>query len=298
MAASQRIDQDYQVIVQVPVITWQLDHDTGTYTSFTLPSSTDGTSTGVVPFSRGYGLIMSANYLVVGDHDATPRVLQLWVRVTLAMLPPWDWVWTANDPCPGHYFGFSVAVDERLPLLPHSGIFGTVIAGDPAARATGRVYVYFTYSPAYWQVLNAGFGNETESWCFGESVSADSGWLAIGAPRLPYASQPAAGSVFVYQWDATLNRYVFFTQITPPVPSTNGGFGEAVSVWENFIMIGDNMRTVYLYVIIGLSAIPLPLEQPEGINLISQLGMFFFFLKPMLHHHCNTATSSRACSSS
>lgn len=263
-------------MVSVPVITWQLNHDTNTYTSFTLPSSIDGTNVGVVPLSRGYGLIMSEHYLVVGDHAASPRVVQLWVRVTLAMLPPWDWVWTAFDPCPGHYFGFSVAVDERLPLPPDSGVFGTVAVGDPAARATGRVYVYFTFSPAILQTLNAGFGNETDSWCFGESVSADSGWLAIGAPRLPYASQNAAGSVFVYQWDPSMSfqgEYVFFTQITPPVPAINGGFGESVSVWENFIMVGDNQRHVYLYTIIGLSAIPSPLEQPAGINFISQLGM-------------------------
>lgn len=272
VAASQHIAQEYAPTTTSPIVTWNLNHNTGSYTKYILPYSTDGTSTGAVPLSRGYGLIMSENYLVVGDHDSTPRVVQLWVRTTT---PPWSWLWTANDPCPGHYFGFSVGIDENINRGNHPGVYGTVVVGDPAAHASGRVYVYLTYSSSLLDTLYYGFGNETEQMCFGESVSADSSLLAVGAPSLTYSSQSKAGSVFIYRWNPASGlqgMYELVVQIPPPVPTANGGFGESVSVWSNFVMIGDNQRQVYLYEISGFIAIPSLLDQPDGINLASRLG--------------------------
>ena len=272
VAASQHIAQEYAPTTTSPIVTWNLNHNTGTYTKYILPYSTDGTSIDAVPLSRGYGLIMSEHYLVVGDHDSSPRVVQLWVKTTT---PPWSWVWTTADPCPGHYFGFSVAIDENINRGNHPGVYGTIAVGDPAAYLSGRVYIYFTYDPGRIDTLFYGFGNETEPMCFGESVSADSSLLAVGAPSFTYSSQSKSGSVFIYRWNPALGlagQYEFVVQITPPVPTVNGGFGESVSVWSNFVMIGDNQREVYLYEIIGLVAVPSLLDQPDGIVLDSRLG--------------------------
>lgn len=273
VAVSQHIAQELPPLVDVPVVTWNLNPNTGAYSTYTLPSSTDGTNEYFVPLGAGYGLCMSENYLVVGVHATIPKVLQLWVK---SESPPWSWLWTANDPCPGtdHYFGFSVGVDERIPKGTHPGNYGVVVAGNPAARFSGRVYVYMTYSPGLLQEIAIGsLSNET--WCFGESVSADSGLLAVGAPRYLYAGQAAAGSVFIYKWDPSLGLqglYDNVTQITPPSPVVNGGFGESVAVWNDLVMIGDNQGTVYLYQIVGLVAVPLLLEQPVGLNLATRFG--------------------------
>lgn len=273
VAVSQHIAQEYPPLVSVPVVTWNLDPVTGTYSIYTLPASTDGTNEYYVPKGTGYGLRMSENYLVVGVHATTPKVLQLWVKTES---PPWSWLWTANDPCPGttHYFGFSVGVDERIPKGPHPGNYGVVVAGNPAAYFSGRVYVYMTYSPGLLQEISiSSLSNET--WCFGESVSADSGLLAVGAPSYLYAGQASAGSVFVYRWDPTLGLqglYDNVTQITPPSPAVNGGFGVSVAVWNDLIVVGDNTGTVYMYQIVGLVAVPLLLEQPSDLNLATRNG--------------------------
>lgn len=273
VAVSQHIAQEHPPLVSAPIITWNLDPNTNVYSPYVLPSSTDGTNEYVVPLGTGYGLCMSESYLVVGVHAATPKVLQLWVKTES---PPWSWLWTANDPCPGtdHYFGFSVGIDERIPKGPHPGNYGVVVAGNPAARFSGRVYVYMTYSPGLLQEISiSSLSNET--WCFGESVSADSGLLAVGSPSYLFAGQSAAGSVFIYRWDPTLGiqgLYDNVTQITPPSPTVNGGFGESVSVWNDLVMIGDNQGTVYLYQIVGLVAVPLLLEQPSNLNLATRNG--------------------------
>lgn len=273
VAVSQHIAQEHPPLVAVPVVTWNLDPVTGTYGIYVLPASTDGTNEYFVPKGVGYGLRMSENYLVVGVHATIPKVLQLWVKTES---PPWSWLWTANDPCPGtdHYFGFSVGVDERIPKGPHPGNYGVVVAGNPAAHFSGRVYVYMTYSPGLLQEISIGsLSNET--WCFGESVSADSGLLAVGAPSYLFAGQDSAGSVFIYKWDPTLGLqglYDNVTQITPPSPAVNGGFGVSVAVWDDLVVIGDNTGTIYLYQIVGLVAVPLLLEQPAGLNLATRNG--------------------------
>jgi hypothetical protein len=214
---------------------------------------------------------MSQHYLAIGSHDSTPRVVELWVLASGI----WNWLWTANDPCPGTFFGFAMAIDERIPHGSHPGSYGTVAAGNPAALLSGRVYIYMTYSAGELQVLHYGFGNETEHICFGESVSADSGILAVGIPSLTYGGQAKAGSVYIYLWNPALSiqgEYEFLVQIPPPVPTLNGGFGVSVGTWEGLVVIGDNQHNIYEYEISGFSAIPVLLEQPVDLNLASRNG--------------------------
>lgn len=269
VAASQHIAQVYPVVVKAPVVTWRRsttkDADGNwTFAPYVIPSSTDGTTENFMPLSRGYGLGMSENYLVIGNHDSTPRIVQLWVK---SNNPPWVWVHTMHDPCAGNYFGFSVTVNERIPGGGNS--YGVVAVGDPAAFLSGRVYVYFTYSPGILQTLQ--FGNfSTDRVCFGESVDADLDLLVVGAPRMTVSAQSGAGTVFVYRWNGL--TYDLAVQISPPSPSVNLGFGESVSVWDDMVLIGDNQRRTYLYRIVGGTAIPSPLAQPGGLNLVSRHG--------------------------
>jgi hypothetical protein len=274
VAISQHINQELAPLINAPVLTWTRDPTTGNYEFYQLPTA-EGDTLGDetrVPLGKGHAVILSENYLVVGNHDSKPRTVQLFTKTCS---PPWSWTWTTNDPCPGNLFGFAVAVDERVPRLPEQGIFGTVAAGDPGAFFSGRVYVYYTYSPGILQTLFYGSGNETERACFGNSVSADSGYLAVGAPALDYGGSTNAGSVFLYQWNPSAGiegEYEFRTQITPPTPELNGGFGQSVSVWDCWLMIGDNQATIYLYKLVGAIAVPLTIDNPSGVNLVSRLG--------------------------
>jgi len=248
------------------------------YSEYALPLSPDGVNNvGYILSGRGYGLQMSENYLAVGSHDSNPHIAQLWVRT--GSTPPWSWWWTATDPCPGNYFGFAAAIDERIPHNPTDGIFGSVIFTDPRGKTAGRAYVYTTYSGLLLQELcpDGVACADTTAVCYGDSVSADSGYLAVGAPSTEYGLQANAGMVYVYLWDPSLGVQgmyddVTFITVPPPIPTLNGGFGESVSVWENYLMIGDNMHNTYLYTLSGLTAVPVVFDQPTGMNQLSMLG--------------------------
>lgn len=259
VAVSQHVAQRLPPLVNAPVVTWDEDGE-----QFVLPTS-NAITDGLLPVGLGYAVAMSENYLVVGCHTNTTKVTQLWVRGS----SPWLWLWTANDPCPGNYFGFAVAVDETLPGI--DGVYGVVVSGDPTAQLAGRAYVYFTYSEGIVQTLYAGTGNETTRFCFGESVAADSGYLAVGAPSYT-TSATKDGAVFLYAFNAGTLQYDLVVQLAPPSPTTNGGFGESVALWNNILVVGDNKRTVYEYRIVGLTAVPVTLGQPSGLNLESHFG--------------------------
>jgi hypothetical protein len=297
IAVSQHINQVYRKsiefgfpdpntipLVQVPIATWTRDESVSyidlsetSYQYFVLPIRTGDLADeeAAVRPGAGYALVMSEHYLIVGSHDSTDRELQLWLKTTT---PPWTWSWTANDPCPHNRFGFSVGVDERIPKNADDGVFGVVSAGDPGAFFSGRVYIYFSYSPGLLQTLFYGNGNETELACFGHAVDADSGFLIVGAPALDYGGQSDAGSAFLFRWDPSLGiqgMYTFVTQIAPPSPVVNGGFGLSVAVYDCWLLIGDNQGSVYMYKI-GPAPFYLtglvPLEQPLDLNLETRFG--------------------------
>ena len=275
VAIAQSLNTDYSPLVVAPIITLNLNHTDMTYFEYHIPfDTTNSYVNGVLP-GTSYALVQSENYLVIGAYSSSIKTLQLWVRTPGII--PWKWSWTAFNECPGTYFGFSVAIDENIPHSPTDGIFGTVITGDPNARFSGRVFVYQTPTAGLLQELWWGTGTETTPVCYGDSVSADSGYLAVGAPSVDYASQTAAGSVFVYLWDPYLGfnglyDNVTFITIPPPVPTYLGGFGESVSVSGNFVMIGDNQRRMYMYRIVGLTAIPVILDNPVGFVQESRFG--------------------------
>ncbi len=273
VAASQHIAQLLTPVVNTPVITWNLNHNTGTYSIYVLPSATTGTYDTGIPQGKGFALVMSANYLVVGSHDSNKKVVQVWQKTLTS--PPWALSWTSTSECPGTLEGFSVAIDENIPKGLYPGSYGVVAAGNPNGFKSGYVVIHMTYSPGILQLLRYGPANYSESICFGDSVSSDSGLLAVGSPKFTYASQSESGSVFIYRWNPTLvpkPQYDYIVQIPPPVPVPNGGFGESVGVWDDLVVIGDNQGGVYLYQIVGAFALPILLDQPIGLTLDPRNG--------------------------
>lgn len=275
--AQRAVDNQYTATVPAPITTWNYNHVTGTYSAYQLPwqiGDAAGEET-YVPVGRGYALIMGPNHLVVGSHDTQPREVQLWTRTPNAEVP-WQFAWRSPEFCPGAHFGYSVAIDENPPKNMGQAQFGTVIVGDPSAHIAGAVSVHLTDSPAILQTIYyGGAPNQTEIVCFGQSVSADGGYLAIGAPAYKYASTVNAGAVYIYQWNPSAGftgEYEYRTQIIAPTPVENGGFGESVSVWDDELLVGDNQHTVYKYKLIGAVAVPIGINNPTGLSAISRLG--------------------------
>lgn len=282
VASSQHIGQrtiadQYTAIVAAPVTTWNYNHVTGLYTLYQIPWRI-GDAVGVetyLPVGRGYALIMGANHLVIGSHDTQPREVQVWTRTPNSEVP-WQFAWRSPEFCSGAHFGYAVAIDENPPKDPGQGIFGTVIVGDPSAHIAGAVSVHRTNAPDIIQTIYyGGYPNQTEITCFGQSVSADGGYLAIGAPAYKYGSTIHAGTVYIYQWNPSAGftgLYEYRTQIVAPTPVTNGGFGESVSVWNDELLVGDNQHTIYKYKLIGVIAVPIGINNPTGLSADSRLG--------------------------
>lgn len=272
-------------LVPAPVVGWFLNHETNEYEEYILPWDTDGLDKGAtkVPVGTGHSLVASENYVVIGSPTTRPRLVQLWTFTPDAPVPI-QHKWTAGEFCAGNHFAYSVAIDERIPKMPWQNSDGVVAVGDPGAHHTGAVATFFTSSPFQAQTLYPlnGFGNLTEIYCYGESVSSDSGYLAVGSPGYPFASSIMnAGMVDVWKWNASAGlcppsgckgEYQYLYKIDPPSPLENGGFGESVSVFENELIIGDNLYSVYKYRLDEPTPTLLTLQQPTGLNLVSRLG--------------------------
>lgn len=274
VAASQHLAQDYPAVVNVPVITWNLNHVTGVYSSYILPVAAAGVYDTALPQGVGFSLVMSNDWMVVGSHASTKKVVQLWKRTGSS--PPWVLEWTAFAQCGGTYEGFSVAIDPNAPKGLYPGVYDVVAAGNPNGWISGYVVIYLTESPGIAQTIQYSISsNFTDPICFGEAVSSDSGLLAVGSPRFTYGSQQYSGSVFIYRWNPTLvplPQYELVVQIPPPIPAVNGGFGISVGVWNDLVTIGDNQGNIYLYQIVGSFALPILLEQPSGLPISTLHG--------------------------
>ena len=271
-------------LVPAPVVGWFLDHETEEYEEYVLPWDADGLDKGAtkVPVGLGHSLIASEHYVVIGSPTTRPRLVQLWTFTPDAPVPI-QHTWTAGEFCAGNHFAYSVGIDERTPKLASQGEYGVVSVGDPGAHHTGAVAIFFTSSYMQAQTLYPmdGPGNVTEIYCYGESVSADSGYLAVGSPGFPSSGIANSGMVDIWQWNPSAGlcppsgckgAYEYRTTIYPPTPLENGGFGESVSVFENELTVGDNLYSVYKYRLVGAVAVPLSLTQPTGLNLVSRLG--------------------------
>jgi hypothetical protein len=269
-----RVGEDalYTPSVAATVLVWTLNHTTNLYSLFEIPSSTDGTYIHYLPEAKGYALCMSEDYLVIGSYDTNIKLMQLWVK---SYSPPYFFKYTAVEECPGNRYGYSVGIDQRKPKTPSQSSSAIIVVGDPGAEYVGQVYVYFSDSNGLSQTLMLPNGTSADQWCFGEAVSADSGFLAVGSPSYPTGTQTNSGLVVVYLWDPTIGiegAYVELVQIQPPTPAFNGGFGLSVSIWENLLMVGDNQGAVYQYVLIGNTALLIGLDQPAGLSTITTFG--------------------------
>lgn len=281
VALAQHVAQELIPLVNAPIVTWTAMHGTNPlqHEVYTLPvrEGTLANSEAAVRPGLGYALQMDALHLVVGSHDSHPRELQLWVRSESTTTAPWSWSWTASDPCPGNRFGYTVAIDARLPIMDDDdgGIRNTVIAGDPGAFFAGRVYVYFTYSPGILQTLYHGAVNNTDLDCFGHSVGADNGLLAVGAPAEDVGAFVDVGAVYVYRWDSNAGlqgEYVFLVKIPSSISADNVGFGVEVAVYDDRVLVGNMYGNTLHYRISGASALLQVLPQPAGINLVTRFG--------------------------
>jgi len=122
-----------------------------------------------------------------------------------------------------------------------------VVVGQPDYGVNGRVGVYsrpllssrFGDATYYLTAPGPVYGN-----AFGSSVQLDGNRLIIGDP----SSRIAAGSAFIFEYDAALTNWQFKVELIPSDSATSENFGGAVSLSGNYACIGSFVSgKAYIY---------------------------------------------------
>ncbi|MBL1218926.1 MAG: hypothetical protein D8M59_15710 [Planctomycetes bacterium] len=137
---------------------------------------------------------------------------------------------TARDGEPWEYFGYAVACTESLALIgaPQDTHDGTL---------SGSAYVYrydselLEWKPEAKLLPSGGENNDY----FGCAVSI-SGNIAVVGASLANPLGHNSGAVYVYYYNGT--RWIEQATLTAPGGGPEDTFGEAVSVWDDVILVG------------------------------------------------------------
>lgn len=128
----------------------------------------------------------------------------------------------AEDPEPGHRFGFSVALQEDVLII---GIFNEIVPDDP-----GAVYVFERSGDAapWVQVQKLVPDGVEPNERFGFSVAVDGATLLAGAPL---AGSGEEGTAYVYERTGEgADPWELAQRLISVAPQENAQFGTAVSV--------------------------------------------------------------------
>lgn len=199
-----------------------------------------------VPAAKFFGtsIASNGNYLAVSAPNqlssATPGAVLLYRRISGS----WTFVQVLQAPVPANGDGYGAHVQFFGPQLLISAPYATV-AG---ASARGALYAYTLVANAYAlnDTIAPGVSLPAGS-TFGFHHSADSGWLAVGAPL------SGAGRVQLYYYDSDIERWIYHSQFLGALPDVRHGIRVLVSgdrllaSATEELMVGATRGYVYEY---------------------------------------------------
>jgi uncharacterized repeat protein (TIGR01451 family) len=131
-----------------------------------------------------------------------------------------------REPQAGEWFGFAMAADGKR--------LAVGAPGDPSAlQGRGTVYVFQRNGASWGQGLPLQSGAVGDR--FGVSVALQGNRLAVGAPSAIGARAPAAGAVFLFEW----NGSAWVAERIVPADGERGDeFGSAVALAGDTLVVG------------------------------------------------------------
>ncbi len=126
------------------------------------------------------------------------------------------------------YFGYAVELHDDMAMVG-------AISEEPG----GAVYV-FRQSPlneAWSQVQKIVPPDTSQGDSFGCSIDADGRYMAIGA-RMDSDVLNDAGSVYIYEYEDSLQQWVYLTEFRAHDPSANEWFGEELALSGDYVVVG------------------------------------------------------------
>lgn len=194
-----------------------------------------------VPTARFFGQSVSSNgqYLAVGAPffgggagGTSAGVVVVYTRNGNS----WQFLNSVQAPSPvaGDGFGYFVQfVGQQLIVgAPFSTVAGT------SQRGAAYMYGVIAGQYAHLQTIAPGGALATNDW-FGFHVSADAGWLAVGAPR---AGSGDVGQVHLYRYDGDAEQWLFHSTLSGT--ATIGNFGQRVLMRGDRLLIGAPEETL------------------------------------------------------
>ncbi|NOG55232.1 MAG: hypothetical protein HND57_13065 [Planctomycetes bacterium] len=150
---------------------------------------------------------------------------------------------TATDPYgSGDWFGYCLALSEEFAVIgaPHDDI------GEPNS---GSVYVFHRDGEQWseYAKLLASDGGDREE--FGCSVSIADDTIVIGASRADVGSKQLVGAAYVFQLIGS--DWVQVAKLAAPDRSFDDGFGYAVAIAGDSILVGAPRRITYSHLEVG-----------------------------------------------
>lgn len=126
------------------------------------------------------------------------------------------------------YFGYAVELHNDMALVG-------AISEEPG----GAVYV-FRRNPlneSWNQVQKIVPPDTAQGDSFGCSIDADGRYMAIGA-RMDSDVFNDAGSVYIYEYEDSLQQWVYLTEVRAHDPSANEWFGEELALSGDYVVVG------------------------------------------------------------
>jgi hypothetical protein len=141
-----------------------------------------------------------------------------------------------DDRTAGDQFGISVAVDSSV---GQGYLVVGALGNDQVNPDAGKAYV-FERGSGPWTQMDELFAPDSEgSDRFGFSVAIDGDTLAVGAPNARKNSgNPAAGAVYVFEYQAAGDEWVFQQKLTALDGVSGDAFGWAVDIQGDTIAVG------------------------------------------------------------
>lgn len=145
-------------------------------------------------------------------------------------------------------FGSTIAIAGELIVVgaPLADLDGSSAAtfdterGRESVSRTGAVYVYARTEQGY--VLSDELrAPMSQAWQgFGASLALDGDHLVVGAPDRDQGALADAGGVLVFE--RRDGHFVFSRELSAPVPAAQDGFGRALSLLGDTLVVGASLR--------------------------------------------------------
>jgi len=205
--------------------------------------------------SFGFAVDISGDYLVVGEPNRDGQKGGAWIyhRTSgetwdggqLLPAPSWALGPDATNNNYGDQYGYAVATDGTWAAL------GSMYVGVGGTRRGQVVLYHRDTASGSWSLSDTldidddvPGGTALDTDMFGNAISIDGSWMAIGAREDNHgeAGEPSYGAVYLFR--NVSGTWVYDDKMRAPTPQENSGFGFSVDLQSDVLIVGSHYEDI------------------------------------------------------